>query len=293
MDIQIGCHVSIAGGVFKAPKNAIDLGCEAFQMFTRSPQGGSVPPITPEIQEQFKAAMKEFGFANFVIHAPYILNFGSANPRTYNGSIDIVRKDLERGSLLGADYVMFHVGSGKDLGAEKAIKQAQEGLLKVLDGYEGSTKLLLENAAGAGEVLGDSFEELAELMKPIKKHKGFGGICYDTQHGFASGYDIRNQKAVTETFEKFDKVIGLKYLKCIQVNDSKTEFNSHKDRHEHIEDGLIGKKGFDVLIDFLTHDPRFATRKSMALILETEHDKVIEDIATLKKLRDKNNKKRV
>lgn len=280
--IKVGCHVSIAGGLFNAPKNASELGCETFQIFSRSPRGGSAPEITSEIQENFKSEMQKYGFTEFVIHGPYIINFGSGNARTYNGSISLIRQDLERGSLIGAKYVMFHVGSGKDLGTEKAIKQAQDGLTKVLDGYTGSTKLLLENAAGAGEVLGATFEQLATLMAPIKKHPGFGGICYDTQHAFASGYDIRTPKAVEETFAQFDKYIGIQYLKCFQVNDSKTELASHKDRHEHIEDGLIGKAGFGALISFLQ-------KKKWAgmLILETEHDKVEVDLKILKDLRNK------
>lgn len=280
--IKIGCHVSIAGGLFNAPKNASDFSCESFQIFSRSPRGGVAPKITKEIQKQFKEEMEKYGFSEFVIHGPYIINFGSGNPKTYNGSIHLIREDLERGSLIGAKYVMFHVGSAKDLGYEKAIKQAQAGITKVLDGYKGATQLLLEIAAGSGEVLGDTFEELAELMRPLKKFKTFGGVCYDTQHAFASGYDIRTKQAVEKTFKEFDSVIGLEYLKCFQVNDSKTELGSKKDRHEHIEDGLIGKKGFGELLAYLKKK-----KWSGSLILETEHDKVQKDINTLKDLRNK------
>ncbi len=277
----IGCHVSIAGGLPKAPKNAADLGCETFQIFSRSPHGGSVPEITPEVQEQFKAELEKYGFKQFVIHAPYILNFGSATPRTYHGSISIVRKELERGTLIGAQYVMFHPGSFKDLGEEEGMKQAQAGLVEVLDGYTGTTQLLIEISAGAGAVIGDTFEEIAELMKPIKKLKGFGGICFDTQHAFGSGYDLRTKKAVAETFDKFDKIIGLKYLRMAHVNDSKVDLGSHKDRHEHIGEGQIGKAGFLAILEYWQ-------QKSLdiPLILETEHDKVEADIKLLKKLRD-------
>jgi deoxyribonuclease IV len=287
MEIKIGCHVSAAGGLWNAPKNAHDLKCEAFQIFSRSPQGGPVKPIENEAVEKFKAAMKEYGFTEFVIHAPYVLNFGSGNPRTYHGSISIIRQELERGSLIGAEYVMFHTGSGKDLGREKAMKQAKEGIKKVLDGYTGSTKLLLENSAGAGEILGDTFEELAELSEPIKKHPAFGGFCYDTQHGFASGYDIRTPEAVKETFKQFDKILGLEHLAMFQINDSKTEFNSHKDRHDHIADGLIGPKGFEALIKYLKANSSKLKASSLLLILETEHDKVELDIKKLKDLRNK------
>lgn len=287
MEIKIGCHVSGAGGLWNAPINAGEFKCEAFQIFSRSPQGGPVKPIDDETAEKFKAEMKSRGFDEFVIHAPYILNFGSGKPSTYHGSISIVRGELERGSILGAKYVMFHTGSGKDLGRAKALAQAKEGIKKVLDGYKGTTKLLLENAAGAGEILGDSFEELASLSDPIKKHPAFGGFCYDTQHGFASGYDIRTPEAVVQTFKKFDKVLGLEHLAMFQINDSKTELNSHKDRHEHISDGLIGTKGFKALIDYLKANSSKLKTSSMLLILETEHDKVELDLKKLKDLRNK------
>lgn len=282
---KIGCHVSIAGGLWNAPKNAAALGCETFQIFTRSPQGGHVAPITKEVQAQFQAAMKEYGFDEFVIHAPYIINFGSSNPRVYNGSISIIRTDLERGSLLGAKYVMFHPGSlGKLDGRtkEQGMQQVKDGFVKVLTGYKGTTQLLIENTAGAGETVGDTFQELAELMKPLLKFKTFGGICFDTQHAFGSGYDMRTMEGITQTFKEFDKYIGLKYLKMSQVNDSKVELGSHKDRHEHIGDGRIGKKGFEAFLSFLKKK-----KFDIPLILETEHDKVELDIKILKQLRNK------
>ena len=276
----IGCHVSIAGGLQNAPARAADFGCETFQIFSRSPQGGAAAPITKELAVEFKSEMAKFNLDSFVIHAPYILNFGSAKPQTYNGSINLVRTDLERGSLLGAKYVMFHPGSFKDLGEKVGMKQAQAGLKKVLDGYKGTTKLLIEISAGAGEIIGDTFEELAELMKPIKSNKHFGGICFDTQHAFGSGYDMRTKASVEKVFKQFDKIIGLKYLAMFHVNDSKVELGAHKDRHEHINEGKIGKSGFKAVIDFLS-------KKKMVvpLILETEHDKVEKDIKLLKTLR--------
>lgn len=279
---QIGCHVSISGGLDKAPARAKELGCETFQIFSRSPQGGAAAAITPELQESFKSEMKLAGFDTFVIHAPYILNFGSAKKSTFHGSINLVRTDLERGSLLGAKYVMFHPGSFKDLGPKEGMKQAQDGLQKVLDGYTGTTKLLIEISAGSGEVIGDTFEEIAELMDPVKKLKTFGGICFDTQHAFGSGYDLSNKKTAEEVFKKLDKIIGLKFLAMMHSNDSKVELGSHRDRHEHIGEGKIGKEGFKFILEFLD-------KKKMAipLILETEHDKVESDIKLLKALRSK------
>lgn len=282
MSLLIGCHVSIAGGVFNAPKNAHALGCETFQIFSRSPQGGSVPELTDEVLAKFRAAMEEYEFETFVIHTPYFINFGSSNSRIYHGSISVIKQELERGSLLGAKYVMFHPGSFKDLGQEAGMKQATDGLVKALSGYEGSTKLLIEISAGAGEVIGDTFEELAELMEPLKQFEGFGGICFDTQHAFGSGYDERTPEAVALTFEEFDQKIGLNFLKMSHVNDSKVELGGKKDRHEHLGEGLIGVAGFEALLGYW-HKKNL----DMPLILETEHDKVEEDISVLKKIRNK------
>jgi deoxyribonuclease IV len=282
---KIGCHVSSAGGVIRAPKNAHEFGCEVFQTFTRPPQGGPAPKVDDGIATFFKDEMKKYNYDTFVIHAPYFINFGSETPRIYHGSVSIVRQELERGSILGAKYVMFHPGSLGKLQTrtkEEGIKKVKEGFVKILEDYTGTTQLLIENTAGAGEVVGDTFEELADLMEPLLKFKTFGGICFDTQHAFGSGYDLRTAKAVEETFKKFDKAVGLEYIKCFQINDSKVELGSHKDRHEHISDGLIGAQGFAALLEFLK-----AKHLDIPLILETEHDKVKEDIELLKKLRHK------
>lgn len=289
--LKIGCHVSAAGGVFNAPKNAADLDCETFQIFTRPPMGGKAPVIDDLMIEKFRIEMQKHQLETFVVHCPYFVNFGSKEKRIYHGSISVVSEELKRANSLGAKFVMTHLGSFKDLGKEDGMKQAQEGLVEVLKKYEDSsdasalgakTKFLLEIAAGSGEVIGGSFEQLAELMKPLAKFKTFGGICFDTQHAFASGYDLRDGKSVADTFKLFDKAIGLKWLKMSHINDSKVEFGSRKDRHEHIEDGLIGKKGFLALLEFWQ-----AKRLDMPLIFETEHDKVKTDIKILKTLRGK------
>lgn len=288
---KIGCHVSAAGGVFNAPKNAKDLGCETFQIFTRPPMGGPAPKLTPEIITQFKEEMVKYEFTDFVVHCPYFVNFGSANPRVYHGSVSVVADELKRSNSIGAKYVMTHLGSAKDLGDKKAFAQTKKYLTEVLKKYESGsdasvggakTEFLLEIAAGAGSVIGDTFEELADIMEPLTKFKTFSGICFDTQHAFSSGYDLRDKTSVAETFKKFDKIIGLKWLKMSHINDSKTELGGRKDRHDHIGDGKIGEAGFKALLEY------WASKKlDMPLIFETEHDKVETDIKIFKKLRGK------
>lgn len=169
--MNIGAHVSIAGGIQNAPKNAHDWDCECFQIFTRAPQGGKAPELTPELISSFKSEIKKYKIKNFYIHAPYYINFASANNRIRYGSVQAIRDELERGSLLGAKYVMTHLGSAKDLGEKAGIAKTIEMLQKTLAGYSGSTKLLIENSAGAGAIIGDDLKELAEIIKKNKQYR--------------------------------------------------------------------------------------------------------------------------
>lgn len=271
--MNIGCHVSIAEEIFNAPKRAADLGCEVMQIFTRSPQGGKAPELTEEICRQFKVESKKWKIENTYVHTPYYINFASSSNRIRYGSKSVVRDELERASLLGAKYVMTHLGTAKDLGAKEALKKVVEMLKKTLDGYSGSAKLLLENSAGAGEIIGD---DLGELGKIIKQTNGnIAGICLDTQHSFASGYDWRNFDVI---LKKIDKEIGLDKIKLIHANDSQSDCGSNRDRHAHIGKGKIGGKAFEEIV-------RFAVKNNIDMILETEHDRVKEDVELLKKMR--------
>lgn len=275
-----GAHVSIAGGHKNAPFNAAKIGCEVFQFFTRSPQGGHVSPITPTIAKEFRAACKETSQKEWYVHTPYFINFASVNNRIYYGSINVVREELERASLLGSTYLMTHLGSYKDVDEKDGFKKVVDGLKQTLKGYKGETGFLIELSAGAGEVIGDTFEEVAEIIHHKDLKKFSIGVCYDTQHAFASGYDIRTPESAKKTLDSFEKTIGLENLKMFHCNDSKPEFNSHKDRHEHIGEGHIGIEGFKNLFS----DKRL---KNKNFILETEHDKVMNDLECLKKLRAK------
>lgn len=272
----IGCHVSIAGGIKNAPQRAVDLGCECFQMFTRSPQGGKAPIITKEICDEFKAQNAKFKIKEVYIHTPYYINFASANNRIRYGSVSVVRDELERGSLIGAKYVMTHLGSAKELGQKEAIKKTVEMLKKTLEGYKGETLLLLENSAGAGEIIGDDLKELAEIIRNVRSF-AIAGICMDTQHSFASGYDWRDFNA---TLKKIDSEIGLEKIKLIHANDSQTDFASNKDRHDHIGQGKIGLEAFKNIV-------AFAEKNGIDMILETEQDEVKKDIKILKELSNK------
>ena len=275
---KIGAHVSAAGDISLAPERALEESCECFQFFSRPPQGGPAKAITAAQAEKFKAVCNEHGLESY-IHTPYYINLASERSNIYYGSITAIRDELERGSLLGVRCVMAHMGSAKDLGEKAGVKKVIEGLLAILKDYKGTTELILENSAGAGMIIGDSFEELAAIVNSAKLKKYDLGICFDTCHGFASGYDLRDTKAVAATFKKFDAVIGKDKLRLIHANDSLGALDSRKDRHAHIGEGEIGKGGFDAIV-------ALAKKRRVNMILETPHDEKLEaDIRLLKSMR--------
>ena len=170
--MNIGCHVSIAGGISNAPERAADLDCEVMQIFTRSPQGGGSKELDKGIVKSFSDNCKKYKIKNTYVHTPYYINLASANNRIRYGSVNAILEELERASLIGAKYVMTHLGSAKDLGGKEGIKKTIEMLKKTLEKYSGSAKLLLENSAGAGEIIGDDyhwFNTLIEVREYIRR----------------------------------------------------------------------------------------------------------------------------
>ena len=263
-----------------APQRAADLGCEVFQMFTRSPQGGAAPKIDVEVIKKFKEEMAKYGQENCYIHAPYYINFASAKEATRKASIRVIREELERGSLIGAKYVMTHLGSAKDMPRDEAIKLVAYGIKEIMKGYKGSTQFLLEISAGAGNVIGDTFEEFHQIFEFIKAsdvmiHHNIG-ICLDSAHMFAAGYDIKTNAGFETTLKIIKSTVRLEKIKLIHANDSKVGLGERKDRHDHIGDGKIGVEGFKNLIKAFPE---------VDFILETKPDKVAEDIVKLKEMR--------
>jgi len=276
--MKFGAHVSLAGGIDKAPKRAHDLGCECFQFFSRSPRGGKAPELKRELVELFLNECSKYNIPEYYIHTPYYINLCSEKKELRDSSIAIIREDLDRGSLLGVEYVMTHLGSSKDTGKSVAVKLIIEGLKKIIDDSSFKTKLLLENTAGQGATVGDSFEELAEILEGVR---GYGiGICIDTAHTFAAGYDIKNKDEFKNTLTRIKDTFGIESIKLFHGNDSKVGLGERKDRHEHIGKGKIGLEGFKNIIQH----PVF---KDINMIVETPPDKVAGDIKVLKKLRDK------
>lgn len=278
--MRIGSHVSIAGGLWNAPINAAKVGAEVFQIFSRSPHGGPIKPITPEVVEQFNKEMKKHKLDTFYIHTPYFINLSSEKSNIYYGSISVIRQELDRGSLLGCKAIMTHLGSFGELSDEEGLDRVAKAISKVMEGYSGSTQLLLEISAGAGRIVGDRFEEIAAILDDKRLAKINVGVCFDTCHAFASGYDLRTKEGVDKTLKEFDKHIGLEKLVMIHANDSMAELGKHLDRHQHIGMGHIGLDGFKNLVNN-------KTLNKLDWILETPKDEPKDDpknIATLRRL---------
>ena len=188
--MKFGAHVSIAGGIENAPLRARELGCECFQMFTRSPRGGSLPELEKSLLESFSLNCSEVAISDYYVHTPYFINLASGKEDLRGKSVALVREELERSSALGVKYMMTHIGSSKGLQRETAVSNVVDSILRVLRGYSGTTQLLLENTAGQGDTIGASFEELSLILKRTA-HDGLG-VCIDTAHMFASGYEYKN-----------------------------------------------------------------------------------------------------
>ncbi|MEX1112000.1 MAG: deoxyribonuclease IV [Candidatus Andersenbacteria bacterium] len=282
---RVGFHASAAGGLENAPENAHALDAECFQFFSRSPRGGGAKPISNEQAKLFRERCEQYDFESY-IHAPYYVNFASKNNRIYHGTIAVLREELERGSKLGVKYLVTHLGSAKEHVTnpasietpQSALDQAVKGIKEMYKGNpKFTTQLLLEISAGAGSVVGDTFEELGYLLKHVGRKDIH--VCLDTCHMFASGYDLRKKEALNETMKLFRKHVGISHLKLVHMNDSKADLGARTDRHEHIGKGKIGNAGLKAV---LTH-PDF---QKVNFILETKHDSLLsKDLAFLKKHR--------
>ncbi len=274
--MKFGAHVSIAGGIDKAPLRAYELGCECFQIFTRSPRGGAPPPLDSKTIDTFLSECSKYKLTDYYVHTPYYINLASKNEGIRSASISVIKEELQRGAVIGVKYIMTHLGSSKGLVKSEAINRVADSLRQILDNSNYGAKLLLENAAGQGETIGDFFEELAEILDKIDKPDL--GICLDTAHLLASGYDVRTDEAVKDTMKNFDSIVSLHKLKLLHGNDSKAGLGERKDRHEHIGQGKIGETGFISILN----NPNL---KYIDMIVEMPVENVRDDIKNLKRLK--------
>ncbi|MCK5808772.1 deoxyribonuclease IV [bacterium] len=273
----IGAHVSAAGGVFNAPKNAHALGATAFAVFTKNQRQWNSKPLDEETIKQFKQLCKEYGYLPEMIlpHDSYLINLGHPETENLEKSRAAFIDEMQRCQQLGLDRLNFHPGSHlKKISETESLARIAESINIALDAVPGVIAVL-ENTAGQGSNLGFRFEQLAEIIEQVKD-KSRVGVCIDTCHVFTAGYDLRTVEACDKTFEEFDSIVGFSYLKGMHLNDSKKPFESRKDRHESLGLGEIGIVPFQ----YIMQDSRF---DGIPLVLETPDDtKWAEEIALLK-----------
>ena len=277
--MQVGLHVSIAGSIDKAVDNAVATECSAFQIFTRNPRGWAAKPLTSSDATNFKEKLAKSKIDRFatVAHMPYLTNLSSPEDDPFARSLDSLIDEAKRCSKLGIPYLVAHLGSHKGKGDEKGIEMLVKAFTKAAKDTSDDVTILLENTAGQKNSVGSDLDQLGSILSQLKPAKRFG-ICFDTCHGFAAGYDMSTEKGAAATLEKLDKAIGFEHLKILHLNDSKGELGSNLDRHEHIGLGHIGEKGLGYIIKAIN-------RKKIPIILETPIDERRDDVGNLKKVK--------
>lgn len=272
-----GAHVSASGGVENAIKNAKEIGATAFALFTKNQRQWLAPALTPEQIATFRNAMVEAGYeAKQVLpHDSYLINLGHPEDEGLEKSRESFFEEMQRCELLGLDRLNFHPGSHlKKISEEESLERIAESINMALERTQGVTAVL-ENTAGQGSNLGFKFEHLAYIIDRIKD-KSRVGVCLDTCHSFAAGYDLRTKEACDATFAEFDRIVGFNYLRGMHLNDAMKPLGSRVDRHAPLGDGEIGWECFK----YIAQDSRF---DNIPLVLETPDEaRWAEEIAKLK-----------
>ena len=279
MDEQLGAHVSAAGGVDNAPGRAAEIGCACLQLFTKQPSRWAEPVLEDVTAEAFGREREAHGVHTAVAHDSYLINLASPDPALWKRSLHSFESELRRSTRLGLDFVVTHPGNATDGDLETGVARNAEGLTRALDAVAGPTMVLLELTAGAGTSIGATFENLAGILARLPGSLApRAGVCVDTCHAFAAGYDLA--KGWDGVWARFDDVLGLDRLRLFHVNDSKHPLGSRKDRHEHLGQGTLGVEPFRRLMN----DPRFA---QVPKLLETpkESDPLTFDVMNLDFLR--------
>lgn len=277
--MKFGAHMSTSGGLHKAFGHGERAGCDTIQIFSKNQQQWRGKPLLDEDVARFKAEQQRCGMAPLIVHDSYLINLASPKDELWEKSIAAFADELERCQALGIPYLVTHPGAHTGAGEAAGLEREAEALNRLLGaGVGGDTIILLETTAGQGTCLGQRFEHLAYLIERASQPERIG-ICVDTCHMLAAGYDIRTPEACAATFAEFDRVIGVERIKAFHLNDSQKDLGSRVDRHAHIGKGCVGLEGFRAIVN----DPRFA---ALPMILETpKGDDLAEDIENLAALR--------
>ncbi len=243
--MELGAHVSAAGGVDKAVGRAADIGAEAIQTFAASPRVWAFKPIADDKAAAYREKAAEAGIKSTFLHGSYLVNIGG-KPDHVEKSVASLTNHMGAAAQIGAQGVIFHSGSHKGVGFDAVLDQAGDALKQVLDNTDDNVQLIIENCAGMGAQIGASFEELGRLIRAVDSDRL--KICLDTEHAFAAGYNIADPQDIEKAMAEFDAEIGLDRLVVVHANDAKVEFASGVDRHENIGEGYIGIEGFETIM---------------------------------------------
>lgn len=250
--MRLGAHESIAGGLHRAFDRAASVGCDSVQIFVKPNRAWAVPPLTDNDVLLFRTREEETGIRPVVAHASYLLNLASPEDSLWHRSIDTLVIELERCDRLGVPWLVLHPGAHVGSGEEAGLRRMAQALGEVHSATRGlRTRILLETTAGQGTRLGYRFEHLSWLLEASPEGNRLG-ICLDTCHIFAAGYELRTPSGYGATMEALNRIIGFEHLKVVHLNDSKGELGNRRDRHEHIGEGHIGLEGFRSILN----DPR-------------------------------------
>ncbi|MCB0213883.1 MAG: deoxyribonuclease IV, partial [Anaerolineae bacterium] len=266
----LGAHLSVAGGVDKSFKRAVDLNCTAFQIFTKSNRQWSAKALKPEEIDLYHQQQGETGIEPVVCHASYLLNLGTPDDALWHKSINALVIELERCEVLKIPYLVIHPGAHMKTGVAAGVARVSAGLDIVHERLpDVQVKVALENTAGQGTTLGSNFEELKTIIDACHQKERLA-VCFDTCHALASGYEFRTPAAYQAMIDQFDRAVGLDRLTVVHVNDSEKDLASHVDRHAHIGEGCIGLEPFG----YFLNDPHF---EKVPFLLETPVDKDPDD----------------
>jgi deoxyribonuclease-4 len=272
--MRFGFHISIAGGFKKVVERARERQCETIQLFSRNPRGWKHRSLDKADIAIFKKELACHDIGPVFVHLPYLVNLASAQKTLFRKSLNALCADLERCAMIGAPFLIMHVGSAGDSTA--GLERISIGINKALTKVKNNVKILLENTAGSGNELGYTFEQLKTLIDCVEQSMRIG-VVLDTAHAFAAGYDLRAKNAVAKTFSEFERIVGLDRLFLVHLNDSKAGCGSRVDRHWHIAEGKIGFGMYHIL----HHRPL----QNLPFIMETPRTNLKEDIKNMKKVR--------
>jgi deoxyribonuclease-4 len=276
--VKVGAHMSIAGSIDLSVDRAKERSCDTFQIFTTNPRGWKSRKLRKEEIELFRDKLSSSGIVPVVSHMPYLPNLASPSKSAHKRSVRTLVAEIERCQVLGIPYLVTHLGSHMGKGLGIGHDRIVEAVNTALAAPGETVMILLENTAGTKNSTGTYFEEIEKILDRIEIPKRVG-VCLDTSHAFAAGYELRNENSLDEVFKRFEDIVGTDRLRVIHLNDSKGGLGSHVDRHEHIGMGYIGEKGFRVI---LKH-PLFRERP---LILETPIDDRRNDYGNISKVRE-------